>query len=128
MRSAYESGPDLNHTLVVGPKGSAVQLVMNSVYHIDRPIQQTLPWSFYQEFQGAYDRKDKVKGKYASFVDRAIPICKGDFYEEFQVIATTSDYFKTPANMAAKNKELMKFAEWIATKPRGFRCRARSAH
>lgn len=116
VRSAYESGPALNHTLLIGPKGSAVQLVMNSVYHIDRPIQQTLPWSFYQEFLGAYDRQDKVAGKYAGYVDRAIPICKGDFYEDFQVIATTSDYFRTPANLAAKKIELMTFAEGRAFK------------
>lgn len=111
VRSAYEAGPALNHTLLIGPKGSAVQLVMNSVYHIDRPIQQTLPWSFYQEFLGKYDRKDNVAGKYAGFVERAIPICKGDFYEDFQVIATTSDYFKTPANLAAKGIDLMPFAQ-----------------
>ncbi len=67
---------------------------MNSVYHIRPPDSQTLPWSFYQEFLGKYDRKDKVAGKYAAYVERAIPICKGDFYEDFQVIATTSDYFQ----------------------------------
>lgn len=111
VRSAYEAGPALNHTILIGPKGSAVQLVMNSVYHIDRPIQQTLPWSFYQEFQGKYERKDKIAGKYAGYVERAIPICKGDFYEDFQVIATTSDYFKTPANLAAKGTDLMPFAD-----------------
>lgn len=120
VRSAYESGPALNHTLVIGPKGSAVQLVMNSVYHIDRPIQQTLPWSFYQEFLGKGDRKDGKTGKYAGYVDRAIPICKGDFYEDFQVIATTSDYFKTPANLAAKNQELMSFAQGEAFKKYDF--------
>jgi putative ABC transport system permease protein len=119
VRHAYEAGPELNHTLVVGPKGSAVQLVMNSVYHIDRPIQQTLPWSYYQEFLGKGDRKDGVTGKFAGYVDRAIPICKGDFYEDFQVIATTSDYFKTPANLPA-GKDLMPFAEGEAFKKYDF--------
>ncbi len=116
VRNAYEAGPALNHSLLVGPKGSAVQLVMNSVYHIDRPIQQTLPWSYYQEFLGKGDRKDGKTGKYAGWVDRAIPICKGDFYEDFQVIATTPDYFTTPANLAAKKMELMTFAQGEAFK------------
>ncbi|MGC4004138.1 MAG: ABC transporter permease [Pirellulales bacterium] len=108
VRSAYESGPTLNHNCLIGPKGSATQLVMNTVYHIDTPIKQTLPWTYYQEFLGKYQRPDQKPGKYSDYVERAIPVCKGDAFQDAQVVATTPDFFKTPTGL---KKELFEFAD-----------------
>jgi putative ABC transport system permease protein len=49
VQKSYESGPELNHSLVIGPKGSATQLVLYTVFHNDQPLRTTLPWSYYQE-------------------------------------------------------------------------------
>ncbi|MDX1963877.1 MAG: ABC transporter permease [Pirellulales bacterium] len=96
VQDAYESGPRLNHDVIVGPKGSSTQLVLNTEFHIDKTLPSTLPWTYYQEFLPAKDRPDKVDGRFAKYVDLAIPICKGDSYKDAHVIGTTPEYFWSP--------------------------------
>ncbi len=111
VKQTYQAGPALNHNLLIGPKGSSTQLVMNTVYHIDRPIEHVLKWDVMKKFLAEHERADKQAGEFSPFVERAIPICKGDYYEGFQVIATTADYFTTPSNLAAQGKNLFPFAD-----------------
>jgi len=68
--------------LVVGPKGSDLQLVLSTIYHIDNPIEN-LPWRFYQELS-------KRRG-----IERAVPIAIGDTTEvgNFPIVGTTPQYF-----------------------------------
>jgi len=70
------------YDLLVGPAGSPLQLVLSTVYRIDRPIDN-LPWDFYEEV-----RKDLR-------VAQAIPVAFGDFTEVggFPIIGTTPQYF-----------------------------------
>lgn len=71
------------YDLLVGPNGSAVQLVLSAVYRIDRPIDN-LPWDFYELI------RDDPR------IDMAVPIGFGDFTEigGFPIIGTTPQYFK----------------------------------
>jgi len=75
--------------LVVGKKGSQLQLVLNTVYHLQDPIEN-IPYPFYKEFITAGGKR----GKYAPFVQVAIPYCLGDNYEGFRVVGTVPDLFE----------------------------------
>ncbi|MES1213236.1 MAG: ABC transporter permease, partial [Singulisphaera sp.] len=75
--------------LVVGKKGSQLQLVLNTVYHLQDPIEN-LPYTFYKEFITTADHK----GKFAPFVQVAIPYCLGDNYEGFRVVGTVPELFE----------------------------------
>ncbi len=74
--------------LIVGPKGGALQLVLNTVYHLSQPIEN-IPYRYYEEF---------VSGRFAPYTKVAIPYCLGDSYDEggmrFRVVGTTPDMFE----------------------------------
>ncbi|MDZ4820452.1 MAG: ABC transporter permease [Planctomycetota bacterium] len=88
----FLSGAGLGYNLVVGKKGSSMQLVFNTVYYLDRPIEN-IPWSFYKEFLPADQRSDKQEGMYSRWVEHAVPVNMGDYLEGFRVIGTTPDMF-----------------------------------
>ncbi|NCY03483.1 MAG: hypothetical protein EBX36_11400 [Planctomycetia bacterium] len=46
---AFESGSGLGYNMIVGAKGSPLQLVLNSVYLVSKPIEN-ISWDFYQQF------------------------------------------------------------------------------
>ncbi len=66
--------------MVVGAKGSPLQLVLSSVYHLDTPTGN-IPWSDFERLQSDHR------------VRRAIPIGLGDNYEGFRIVGTTNDFF-----------------------------------
>jgi putative ABC transport system permease protein len=73
------------YSLVVGPRGSRFQLILSTIYRIDRPIEN-LPWRFYEDL------------KKNPLVDKAIPISLGDLTEQgqFPIVGTTPQYIVTP--------------------------------
>ena len=72
----------IGYHLIVGPKGSALQLVLSAVYRIQPPIEN-VPYLFYRQLQEE------------SRVVEAVPLAFGDFTEEggFPIVATTSRHF-----------------------------------
>jgi putative ABC transport system permease protein len=92
VRQAFESGTGLGYNMIVGAKGSPLQLVLNSVYYISKPIEN-ISWNFYNEFQPASRRTDGEDGSFASSVEIAVPICMGDYYRGYRVIGTNADLF-----------------------------------
>ncbi|MFG0332758.1 MAG: ABC transporter permease [Maioricimonas sp. JB049] len=78
MFSQSGSGYDL----IVGPKGSDLQLVLSSVYRVSPPIEN-LPWRFYTQMK---ERRD---------IEHAIPLALGDMTEEgaFPIVGTIPQYF-----------------------------------
>jgi putative ABC transport system permease protein len=92
VRDAFASGQGLGYNLIVGAKGSPLQLVLNSVYLVSKPIEN-ISWSFYQEFLPAEARPDEVAGRYAGSVAKAVPICMGDYFKSFRVVGTNAAYF-----------------------------------
>ena len=79
---------DLGFNMVVGSKGSGTQLVLNSVYHLDRTLEP-LPYSFYKKF---------TSGEFKNAVHLCVPICMGDTYQGFRVVGTTTDFCDKMAN------------------------------
>ncbi len=71
--------------MIIGPKGSETQLVMSTLYRIEKPIEN-LPWRYY------------VDWKKNDLVEHAIPVSIGDTSEEgqFPIVGTTVDYFRVP--------------------------------
>ncbi len=72
----------IGYDLVVGPKGSELDLVLNTIFRITPPIEN-LPWRYY----------DEVKEN--KHIGVAIPIALGDSTEEggFPILGTTVEYF-----------------------------------
>ena len=65
--------------LVVGAKGSPMQVILSSIYHLDVP-NGNISWKQAQEL--ARHR----------FVKKAIPLALGDNYKGFRIVGTTPDY------------------------------------
>lgn len=92
VNQAFESGSGLGYNMIVGAKGSPLQLVLNSVYFISRPIEN-IPWAFYQQFLPAAERADGIDGAYAASTKTAVPICMGDYYRSYRVVGTNAAFF-----------------------------------
>lgn len=92
VNQAFESGSGLGYNMIVGAKGSPLQLVLNSVYFISRPIEN-IPWAFYQQFLPAAERADGIDGTYAASTQTAVPICMGDYYRSYRVVGTNAAFF-----------------------------------
>jgi putative ABC transport system permease protein len=90
----------IGYDLIVGPKGSDLQLVLSSVYRISPPIQN-VPYLYYEQ----------LKQKYRRNIDVAVPICLGDFTNQgnFPIVGTTKEYFTTPYAPGDRNQPPKKF-------------------
>ncbi|QGJ68382.1 ABC-type antimicrobial peptide transport system, permease component [Planctomycetales bacterium 10988] len=84
----FNRNSQLGYNLLIGAKGSRLQLVMNSVYHLDQPIEN-VPWDFYEKFttNGDWGKSEDIQ------IEHAIPLCLGDSYEGFRVVGTTPEMF-----------------------------------
>jgi len=91
----------IGYDLIVGPKGSELDLVLNTVFRIAPPIEN-LPWRYYEEL------------KENKHIGVAIPIALGDSTEEgnFPILGTTVEYFGVEY---AEGKKFRTSSEW----PRG---------
>lgn len=65
--------------LVMGAKGSPLQLVLSSVYHIDAP-------------PGNINYSEAKKWMDNPFIAQAIPLAYGDNYKGYKIVGTTTDY------------------------------------
>jgi len=92
VTQAFSSGAGLGYNMIVGAKGSPLQLVLNSVYLISRPIEN-VSWTFYEEFLPGSARADGIDGRFAGSVATAVPICMGDYFRGFRVVGTSAAYF-----------------------------------
>ncbi len=107
ISEAFTRNASVGYNLVVGPKGSALQLTLNSVYYLSQPIEN-LPYTEYMEFFSQEKRAEMVAryggdpelaqrdGIYAGFIGEgyAIPLALGDYFGEFRVVGTTPDFFE----------------------------------
>ena len=65
--------------LVLGAKGSPMQLILSSVYQVDAPT-------------GNIDLKESKKIMKNLFVEQSIPLAYGDSYKQYRIVGTTKDY------------------------------------
>jgi len=82
-RQAYEAftGGATGFDAVLGARGSQLQLVLNTVFHLETS-PGNLPWTMYQQI--AKDPR----------VARAIPYAVGDNYRGFRIVGTTPELFQ----------------------------------
>ncbi|MFN8705836.1 MAG: ABC transporter permease [Planctomyces sp.] len=73
----------VGYHLIVGPKGSDLQLVLSSVYRVQPPIEN-LPYLYLTQL-----KKDRR-------ITTAVPLAFGDVTEEgaFPIVGTTAEYFE----------------------------------
>ena len=71
------------YDLIVGPKGSPLELVLNTVFHLGES-PGTIPYPFYEELKG---------GRLSSAVETVVPVCMGHAYNDMPVIATLPEMF-----------------------------------
>jgi putative ABC transport system permease protein len=78
-KEAFTTGPT-GFDAVLGARGSQLQLVLNSVFHLETS-PGNIPWSLYQAVK--HDHR----------VSLAVPYAVGDNYHGFRIVGTTSDIF-----------------------------------
>lgn len=107
VSDAFQRNASVGYNLVVGPKGSALQLTLNSVYYLSQPIEN-LPYTQYMEFMSKAQRAEQVErfggppelaardGVFSAYVRGgfAIPLALGDYFGEFRVVGTTPEFFE----------------------------------
>ncbi|MCW8129455.1 MAG: ABC transporter permease [Planctomycetota bacterium] len=74
------TGGDIGYDAVLGARGSQLQLVLNTVFHLETS-PGNLPWQTYLDL-----KKDKQ-------VELAIPYMLGDNYRGFRIVGTTEEIF-----------------------------------
>lgn len=84
----------IGYDLVIGPKGSDLQLVLSSVYRISPPIEN-VPYLYYEQL------------KHHRWVKTAVPIALGDLTDKgsFPIVGTTGEYFTVPYRPAQKGED-----------------------
>lgn len=82
QRQAHDAftGGDVGFDAVLGARGSQLQLVLNTVYHLETS-PGNIPWSLYQEIR----KRPQV--------ELAIPYALGDNYNGFRIVGTTEELF-----------------------------------
>lgn len=78
-RQAFTGGP-VGFDAVLGARGSQLQLVLNTVFHLETS-PGNLPWSLYKAVE-------KRPG-----VELAVPYAVGDNYRGYRIVGTSSDMF-----------------------------------
>ncbi len=78
-KKAFTGGP-VGFDAVLGARGSQLQLVLNTVFHLETS-PGNLPWSMYQAIQ-------KERG-----VTLAVPFAVGDNYKGYRIVGTSEEMF-----------------------------------
>ena len=91
-RAAFSQSA-VGYDLIVGPRGSSLQLVLVTVFHLDQ-LQSTVPYSLYKDL--SRDRR----------VRAAAPIAVGDTYKGHRLVATTPTYLSAFEVLPGRRYEL----------------------
>ncbi len=84
---------DYGFDILVGPKASPLQLVLNTIYHLD-VSPGNIPYSLYEDMAtGRELSADGKKNPYRGLVQWAVPYAVGDSYKGRRIVATTPQLF-----------------------------------
>ncbi len=84
---------DYGYDVIIGKKGSDTQLVMNTVYQLDKS-PGNIPYSLYEQLH--------TSDLYRGDVKLAVPLVVGDSYQgKYRIVGTTPDLFGFNENGAA---------------------------
>lgn len=99
-REAFAGG-NIGFDAILGARGSQVQLVLNTVFHLETS-PGNLPWSVYEEIQG--DAR----------IEAAVPYAVGDNFHGYRIVGTTGAIFtelRGPEGQMLTCREGVPFAE-----------------
>jgi putative ABC transport system permease protein len=91
-RDAFTGGP-IGFDAVLGARGSQLQLVLNTVFHLETS-PGNIPWSMYRAIQ-------QDPG-----VELAVPYAVGDNYQGYRIVGTTLDMFTSFEYQRGKKFEI----------------------
>jgi putative ABC transport system permease protein len=113
---ALFSQADFGYDIIVGPKASPLQLVLNTVYHLD-VSPGNIDYSIYEQMTAPSH----------PLVRNAIPFAVGDEYQGFRIVGTSDRVFPTSFDGKAVNRPLQyrkeksfEFAQGRAFHPQKF--------
>lgn len=123
IEKSLEKTSNVGYNLIIGAKGSPLQLVFNTVFFLSKPVEN-IPYSYYMEYLPEEGRQQEYaklggqlkepdrKGLYSFLMKGgfAIPLCMGDYVEQFRCVATTPDYFALLKHGDANDQDY-RFAE-----------------
>ncbi len=107
ISESFSRNSNVGYNLIVGAKGGALQLTLNTVFYLSKPIE-VLPYEEYLEFLPGSGRAEEIqkiggriaepdrKGLYSSYMSGgfAIPVCLGDYLGPFRVVGTKPEFFE----------------------------------
>jgi putative ABC transport system permease protein len=107
IEKSLERSSNVGYNLIIGAKGSPLQLVFNTVFFLSKPVEN-IPYSYYMEYLPGDGRQKELariggelkepdrKGLYSFLMKGgfAIPLCMGDYVEQFRCVATIPEYFE----------------------------------
>jgi putative ABC transport system permease protein len=81
IADSFQRNSGVGYDVIVGAKGSKLQLVLNTIYHLSTPVEN-IPYSVLH---------DLTHGQYKPYVAKALPYCLGDNYEGHRVVASVAE-------------------------------------
>ncbi len=107
VSESFSRNSNVGYNLIVGAKGGALQLTLNTVFYLSEPIE-VLPYEEYLEFLPGQGRQEEIariggriadperKGIYSPYMAGgfAIPVCLGDYFGPFRVVGTKPEFFE----------------------------------
>ncbi len=109
VTESFDRNSNVGYNLIVGSKGGSLQLALNSVFYLSKPIE-VVPYEEYLELiPGKEGRRKEIEriggrvaeperaGVFSAFTSGkgfAIPICLGDYFGRFRVVGTTPGFFE----------------------------------
>ncbi|MCR9292450.1 MAG: ABC transporter permease [bacterium] len=107
VSESFSRNSNVGYNLIVGAKGGALQLTLNTVFYLSKPIE-VLPYEDYLEFLPGNGRAEEIqkiggriaeperKGLYSLYMGDgfAIPVCLGDYFGRFRVVGTKPEFFE----------------------------------
>ncbi|MCC6509122.1 MAG: ABC transporter permease [Pirellulaceae bacterium] len=108
IQTSFSRNSNVGYNLIVGAKGSPLQLTLNTVYYLSRTIE-VLPYDEYLEFLPKDERTAEIQkiggqiaqpdraGRYGETFMKggfAIPVCLGDYFGPFRVVGTKPGFFE----------------------------------
>lgn len=107
IQATFSRNSNVGYNLIVGSKGSPLQLTLNTVFYLSKPIE-VLPYDDYLEFLPQEERVAEIKriggeiaeperaGRFGAQMKGgfAIPVCLGDYYGRFRVVGTKPEFFE----------------------------------
>ncbi|PQO33920.1 ABC transporter permease [Blastopirellula marina] len=106
VSKSFSDNSDLGYNMIAGAKGGKLQVVLNTTFYLSEPVEN-IPYTFYQEFltkeqqekelslMAADKRGELTDGTFAKNTEFAIPVCLGDYYQNYRVVGTLPKFFES---------------------------------